>query len=298
MTDCQAKHFGPWAIELVWFQEAINALNRGLIVAKIPAAQPQPVQGEYQITPEGVAQFEISGHMMKGWSKYGGSNSVALKRSLRKASLDQSVKAIMLAIDSPGGTVAGTEDLANEVSYANMRKPVYAHISDLGASAAYWVASQARRIYATSTSEIGSIGTLAVIPDTSEAAQKEGVKVHVISTGAYKGVGVPGTEIKQEDLQYLAARVEALNSHFLEAVAMGRGASIQKVEEEWGNGQVWIADKAWQMGLIDGVKTYDEAYRDLVQAIPQDYSQSIQRMQNRLRLQEVKNLLTNHNFQI
>lgn len=266
-ADCAARHFGIWLIEPTWFCLAARAVSEGTWrpeagrLPKPPAAEDPPeapVEKPYQMDGTGLAVIPIQGQMMKGASKYGGANTVDIRRKVRSAVADPDVKGIMLAIDSPGGTVSGTEELGADVAAARRVKPTFAHIDDLGASAAYWVASQADRITASSTSEVGSIGTMAVIEDISAVAEKRGIKVHVLSTGPYKGAGVSGTVVTPEQLEYFQSRVDAINQHFLAAVATGRNVSIPKVQE-WADGRVWLADTARQKGLIDGVMLFDEA---------------------------------------
>lgn len=210
----------------------------------------------------GIALIELNGQLMKGESKYGGTSTIEARRQIRAATADKSVRGIMLAVDSPGGTVAGTDALAGDIRKAADAKPTRAHVEDLAASAAYWAISQTNLITASETSEIGSIGTVAVVEDSSERAEKLGVKVHVISTGAYKGMGAPGTEVTSEHLKEIAARVEGINEHFLTAVKNGRGLERKDVEAA-ADGRVFIAKKARQMGLIDRVMSFDDALDSL-----------------------------------
>jgi protease IV len=113
---------------------------------------------------------------------------------------------------------------------------------------------------------VGSIGTMAVVEDFSGVAEKRGIKVHVISTGPYKGAGVSGAPITDAQLAYFQARVDAVNQHFLNAVSVGRDVALSRVQE-WADGRVWIADAAKQMGMIDGVMLFDEAMDGLRQRI-------------------------------
>src|SRR5690606_31819803 len=129
------------------------------------------------------------GAMTKQGSSFGGASTVRTRRAIRSAAADKSVSAIMLLIDSPGGSVSGTSDLADDVANAKKKKPVYAYIEDTCCSAAYWVASQCSAIYANPTAIVGSIGTYMVVADYSRMAENAGVKVHCISTGKYKGAG-------------------------------------------------------------------------------------------------------------
>lgn len=225
-------------------------------VARSQPAQETVNAKPYLLDATGLAMIGIDGQMTKGESKFGGANTLAIRRQVRAATKDPDVRGIMLAIDSPGGMVAGTQELAADVEAAGRIKPTFAHVDDLGASAAYWVAAQTGRITASATSQIGSIGVLAVVEDTSGAAEKRGIKVHVISTGPYKGAGL-GT-VTPEHLEYFQSRVDAINAHFLEAVARGRKASLARVQE-WADGRTWLADQAQRMGLIDGIARFDDA---------------------------------------
>ena len=263
---CAARHFGPWMIELTWLHQA---------VAMIEARMWQPMfeatggAGAEVIRADegGLAVLPMVGQLMKGESKYGGTSTLAMRRQVRALRRDDATKAVMLLIDSPGGAAAGTAELADDVRALAQDKPVHAHIEDLGASAAYWVASQADRITVNATGEVGSIGTMAAIADTSKAAEDAGIKVHVLSTGAYKAAGVPGAPITDEQVAHLQDRVNDLNGHFLEAVAEGRLVPRERVEE-WASGKVWGGEKAAAMGLVDAVSTFEDAVGKLREAVP------------------------------
>lgn len=144
----------------------------------------------------GVAVLSLSGPMTKRPQSFSdGASTVRMRRQVRQATADPDVTAIALVIDSPGGQVAGTKELADDVAAARARKPVVAYIEDLGASAAYWVAAQADAIYANETAFVGSIGTYCVVQDLSRMAANVGIEVHVLSTGPFKGAGYPGTAV-------------------------------------------------------------------------------------------------------
>lgn len=259
-TDCAAQHLGMWLIEPLWFREALAAVRDGVWSARANRDRDNEEEPErsYQVDGTGLALIGIDGQMMKGSSKFGGVNTLQVRRALRMAAKDPEVNGIMLAIDSPGGTVSGTQELAADVAAAAKLKPLYAHIDDFGASAAYWVASQARRITAGPTAQVGSIGVLAVIEDSSQAMEKKGVVIHVISTGPFKGAGTAGAKVTDDHLAYFQARADALQIHFIDAVSQGRKAPLAVVQD-WASGKVWIADQAKQMGLIDAVSKMDEA---------------------------------------
>lgn len=260
LDRCQAHHFGPWMIEPEWFKSAVDAVNRGVWKAQGPTTEPADNQSPPYRVVNGTAVIPISGPMMKARSKFGGTSTVDARTQIRKAVNDAGVTSIMLHIDSPGGTVAGTDALAGDVAAANAKLVggVHAHIEDMGASAAYYVASQARSITASKGSLIGSLGVRMMIVDSSGAAEKEGLKVHDISSGEFKGAGTPGVPITGRQLEYFKGIVDAGNAHFKAAVMSGRDFTQEQADALF-DGKVHDAEKAQQLGLIDEVSTLDSA---------------------------------------
>jgi HK97 family phage prohead protease len=258
---CAAHHFGLWACEPNWLNQAITAIKAGTWQAK-RVEEDEESGARYEVTDDGLAVVNVWGPIMKGRSKFGGTSSILTRQAIRAAVGNENVRAVVLRIDSPGGTVAGTKDLADEVYRANMRKPVYAYIEDLGASAAYWVASQARKVWSNETAMIGCIGTVARVEDTSGAATMAGVKVHVISTGPYKGAFTPGAPVSADHLADLQREVDELNEFFLRAVAHGRGLTPEYVRQ-LADGRSHIGEKAAQLKLIDGVRGWDDLLFDI-----------------------------------
>jgi signal peptide peptidase SppA len=284
---CIERHVGPWGIEIGWLQEAIVQIKAGtwpILTSKQIEAR-RYGENEYFVDRNGIAFISLDGPLMKGWSKYGGTSTMAVRKQLRAINNDVDVKGVMLLVDSPGGTVAGTEELAEDVAKTNKQKPVFAYVEDLAASAAYWVASQADRITASPTSEVGSIGTVAVVEDFSGRAEQMGIKVHVVSTGAYKGMGVPGTEILSEYLAYVKERVNDLNEFFMQAVERGRNLQ-QEDFAKYADGRVFIAEKARAAGLIDGVERVEDAVSSLLERVRPIDNRADVRIKN-LRLNQV-----------
>ena len=119
--------------------------------------------------------------------------------------------------------------------------------------------------------EVGSIGTVAVIHDVSKAAEMEGVEVHVISTGKFKGMFTPGSKVTEAQLDDLQTRIDNLNTHFRQAVMEGRGMD-EKTLDKIATGQVFIAAEAEKKGLIDGVRTLDALVAEIVETFPKDDS--------------------------
>lgn len=262
MTCRPDQLFGAWSIEPGRFAAMVTAAKR-LEPQPVSATSPTaPGRPAYELTDDGVAVIDLSGPLTKYetsfQSFFGGTSTVRARATLRDAARDPRVHAILLRIDSPGGTVAGTSDLAEAIKAADARKPVHAYIEDLGASAAYWLASQARRVSANTSAEVGSIGVFAVLEDTSGAYAKEGVKVHVVKAGAFKGLGVPGTAITDAQLSEVQRQVDAIGDIFVTAIASGRQLPLKRVKE-LADGRVHIAQAAKDLGLIDEVGTLESA---------------------------------------
>lgn len=253
---CVARHIGPWMVEPKWFCDAVAAIKAGLFQVQ----DTEPSESKlYTVDRAGIASVGIIGSMMKGDSKHGGTNTLRTRRAVRRASVDEDARAILLRVDSPGGKADGTEELANDIRLASLQKPIYAHVEGFGASAAYWVASQARKVTATPTSQVGSIGVIAVIEDSSGKAEAEGIKVHVLSSGSLKSAFVGGAPVTDEHLDYARDLVNKLTGYFMRGVSKGRNMSIAKVRDAADGGRVYLAADAQAVGLIDAVSTLDEA---------------------------------------
>lgn len=215
------------------------------------------------------AILTLSGTLMKAPSSFSDATStVYFRRKLSQAANDPDVSEIVLAIDSPGGTAAGTNDAAEAVRAAAQKKPVLAYCEDMACSAAYWIASQASRIVANPTALVGSIGTLLVVYDYSRLAANEGIEPIVFSTSGIKGAGVPGTKVTEEQKAHFQRIVDDLNSHFLAAVQAGRRMSDAQLAAA-ATADVWVGQAAVTMGLVDEIASFDTV---LAQGAPADYS--------------------------
>ena len=260
---CFNNHLGAWMIETGWMTQAVSMIKSGVWYPKAAGHEEKRKKARTFAVQKATAIIPIIGPMMKFDSKFGGANTILIRQQLRQAANDSRISSILLHIDSPGGTVAGTKELADDVAAVNQKKPVFAQIDDMGASAAFWVASQARMIFANATAMVGSIGTVVVIEDTSEAFERAGIKVHVISTGEHKGAFAEGTEVTKSQLSEARNLVNDLNEHFLTAVKAGRDFSDKHIKAI-SDGRIFIGQKAVDLGLIDGVQSLDQTLQDVV----------------------------------
>ncbi len=256
-----------WAIEPGAGSGLWNMAQKMDLGRHVAEAEPPKLKSEVQSVAVGrqnLAVVMLTGTLMKSSSSMDSSTStVQARREIRKAASDPSIDGIMLAIDSPGGTVSGTADLAAEVKAAAAQKPVFAFADDLCASAAYWIASQADQVFTNAnTALVGSIGTLAVVYDMSGAAAEAGIKTLVFGTGPLKGAGTPGAAVSDEQQAYFRGLVEDAQVSFDAAVRKGRGltdAQLAKVK----TGGVFSASEAQSLKLIDGVQSFDQSMQDL-----------------------------------
>lgn len=263
------EYFGVWAIEEKVFAGLVESYKVADLRAHIDDAKAaaQPLRRDYRMDGS-VAVIDLVGTLMKSRSSMQQSTStVEARRQVRAAMDDPGVSGIVLRIDSPGGTVSGTQALADDIAAAGAKKPTLAFIEDLGASAAYWLASQAKQVMAGPSALIGSIGTFSVVTDYSSRAAAENVKVHVVRAGKFKGMGVPGTEITAEQLQEMQRTVDGLNAQFLAGVAAGRGLSADAVND-LADGRVHVAKEAKALKLIDAIGSFDQALERLQAAKP------------------------------
>lgn len=178
--------------------------------------------------------------------------------ALRQLLADSSVGQILIDIDSPGGSVYGVSELAHEIIQARAQKPVIAIANSLAASAAYWIGCSASEFYVTPGGEVGSIGVWQAHFDYSKALEEDGVKPTLISAGKYKVEGNPYVPLDEQAQAFMQSRVDDYYNAFIEAVSVGRGASIQDVQTSMGEGRILGAQAALAQNMVDGIATFDE----------------------------------------
>ena len=181
-----------------------------------------------------------------------------LAMRVRAAGADPSVKAIVLDIDSPGGSSVGGQELWSEVYALRGKKPVIAVANALAASAAYHLASAAEEIVVTPSGMAGSIGTYIMHVDVSRALDAEGIAVTFLQAGRYKTDGnmyAPLSDSAREEMQGI---VDAYYGYFVGDVAKGRGISPAKVRSDYGEGRVLLPRQALEVGMVDRIETFDQ----------------------------------------
>ena len=269
------QYIGLWAVDDIRFMQMLQAVksmdlrshmtaNRGRDVGQVKATEIVEATSGQAIR---IGIVDIEGALTKRGSSFSDAGSMTrLRQTIRNMAADADIGGIMLRIDSPGGTVAGTADLAAEIAAAAAVKPVHAYLEDCTASAAYWLASQCNRIVANNrTAMVGSIGTFVGLYDLSGKAEQEGIKAVVIKSGEHKGAGFPGTPITEEQIAVWQGLIDKTQAEFTAAIANGRGMETSQVAA-LADGRSHMAEDAQALGLIDGIESFDAAMAALSQA--------------------------------
>lgn len=185
----------------------------------------------------------------------GGTSTERFAKQFMSLVSNGDVKAIIIDVDSPGGAVTGTPELAEIIFNARGSKPIIAQVNSLAASAAYWIAAAASEVVCTPTGEVGSIGVYTVHEDISKMLEAEGFKETFIYAGKYKVEGNPYEPLGDDAKAAMQSRVDDYYGMFLRDVAKGRGVSVSDVEKNYGQGRVFGAEDALKAGMIDRVGT-------------------------------------------
>lgn len=213
-----------------------------------------------------VAIVPIYGALMPrgGWFSTG---MDSVRAQVRDYAANADVSAIVLDIDSPGGSVAGTMETAAEVKAAAGQKPVIAVANTLAASAAYWIASQASEFVIAPSADVGSIGAMILHQDVSGMLEQWGVKMTMIRSAQspMKNEAHPFGPLTEDATAFLQARADEAGGDFIKAVAAGRRTSQANVRETFGQGRVFGAREALSRGMVDRIATLDDVIGGLQQ---------------------------------
>ena len=229
----------------------LRAEKEGALVIKTGSDDESPL---YALTDSGAAVISIKGPLVKdpflAWW-VGGTTFGEIQAAIGRALDDARVDGIVLDMDSPGGTVNGTEETAEVVFAARGKKPIVAYSSGMMASAAYWIGSAAERVIVGKTAEVGSIGVLMVHRDWSRAEERFGVKTTYLTAGKYKALGNPSEPLSEFARGEFQAQLDQLYSMFVGAVALHRDTEETKVRADMAEGRLFIGERAVGAGLAD-----------------------------------------------
>ena len=237
------------------------------------------------VGPKGFGVVYLYGHIESsqesGFGARRGADSVAAR--LRSVAANPQVKAIVLRINSPGGSVAASQELYEEVVRLRKYKPIVASVSDLGASGGYYVACGSDKIFANPGSIVGSIGVISIFPNIDGLLQgKLGIKTKVLTSGAMKDAGSPLRDMTPNEEEYFRKELSKVYDQFFAAVKASRLNAIkekmrdpsdvaaapitdeQAVEKlrTLADGRVFLGEEARSEGLIDVLGNFHDAVQE------------------------------------
>ncbi len=258
----------PWAIRPEWAKQMLTIARRdGLTPESVAAELGQPLNNTRTVTVrEGIATIPMSGPMFRYANIFadvsGATSYEALATDLRVALDDPSVQAVLLAVDSPGGEVFGASELSDMIFNARGTKPIVAHVSGFGASAAYWIASAADDVVTSSTGILGSLGVcMSVIVPGDEPDLFGDREIEFVSSQTPDKHLDPMSKAGREQHQ---AIVDKLAGVFVADAARNRGVTEATVLDRFGKGGTFIGTDAVAAGLADRVATFEATHAALI----------------------------------
>jgi signal peptide peptidase SppA len=243
------------------------AVAEAYAVLRTPEAATTIVPGKKSVGS--VAVIGLSGFMTQKPNifsmLFGGTSTEAFAREVAAAMGESSIGAVVMNIDSPGGSVHGVPEAAAVIRAARGSKPLYAVSNPMAGSAAYWLMAQADkgRTFSIPSGIVGSIGTMVEHVDMTEALAKNGIKVTIIKHGQNKAEGHPSRALSADAEAHTQTIVDALGGHFEADVAAGREVTPNRVRADFGQGMMFHSAAAVAAGLVDGVATLDEVLASL-----------------------------------
>lgn len=262
----------PWALEesvfteirdLIAMRSSGDRFSAEEIQARIgagPAQRQVVTSGSVAVIPLWGVIFPKASLMSE---MSGGTSVEAFSANFAAALADPQVDAIMLDIDSPGGSTDMIPELAAQIRGARGVKPIMALANTMAASAAYWIGSQADEFVVTPSGNVGSIGVYAAHQDVSAKQEQDGVRTTFISAGKYKVEGNAYEPLGDDARAALQERIDAFYGMFVADVAAGRGVSDEAVRAGFGEGRMLTAGAALAEGMVDRVEPFSAALERL-----------------------------------
>ena len=250
----------PENVAIVAEAKAAREARRATAAANTPGGVIMVLPLYGVVTQRGSAD-DISGPGVASTQKF--------TQAFRAAMSDDAVAGILIDIDSPGGSVYGVGELADEILQARGAKPVFAIANSLCASAAYWIGAAADQLFVTPGGEVGSIGVWSAHEDWSKAMEAAGVTTTLVSAGKFKTEGNPYGPLGKDAEAFMLSRVNDYYGAFTKFVSKGRGVPVGQVRDGMGQGRVLGADAALAEKMVDGIGTFDDVVKKLSKAIKQ-----------------------------
>lgn len=200
-----------------------------------------------------------SGDQGDGFFYMGGTSSDHIMEVVKQAIDDKGIKALVVRINSPGGSAAASQEIYNSLKkFKETGRPIVVSMGDVAASGGYYVAAVANEIYANPATLTGSIGTIMSLLNYEGLYELIGLTDRTITAGEYKDIGSPTRPMTEEEKQILQDILDQVHEQFKDAVASGRGMDKKKVDEI-GNGLIFTGEQALDNGLVDELGGLEEA---------------------------------------
>jgi signal peptide peptidase SppA len=265
----------PWLITQEGLEVILGIVNERLANGKLTDEEIQarlgmPGSGESSLNKNGnsngysqnIGVLPLQGPLFGKanlMTEMSGATSLEMfRQDFRTMMADPGITDIILEIDSPGGTSELVQEVGDEIFAARGVKPVYALADTTAGSAAYWLASQADKLYATSSGMVGSIGAYTVHEDQSGHDEQQGRHYTYVSAGEYKTEGNPHQPLSDEGREYRQEVIDELYGDFVSAVSKGRNKSGGEVMSDFGGGRMLTSKSALAAGMIDGIMSMDD----------------------------------------
>jgi protease IV len=186
---------------------------------------------------------------------------------LRAAFEDTRTAGVILRINSPGGSPVQAGYVYDEIARLREKHPdipLYAVITDMGASGGYFIAAAADEIYANQASVVGSIGVVLNSFGFSEAMERLGIERRLLTAGEYKGMLDPFSPTQADELEHVQALLDTIHQQFVDVVKRGRGDRLQAPDEMLFSGLIWTGEQGVELGLIDGLASSSFVAREII----------------------------------
>lgn len=202
---------------------------------------------------DNIAVIQVSGEITGGYSTETTVGSKTLIRQLRKAKEDEAIKAVVLRVNSPGGSALASDVVWKEASAIDASKPVVVSMGDMAASGGYYIAASGRFIFAEPTTITGSIGVFGVLVNLKGLLNnKLGLTTDRVTTHTYSDIGQSSRPIMDYERNIIQSEIESTYKRFLSIVSSSRKIAIEKADE-LGQGRVWSGVAAHKLGLVDSL---------------------------------------------
>jgi protease-4 len=219
----------------------------------------------YTVSPK-IAVVEIKGVILSDNQDNLFSNSVSsreIANQLYKYSEDETYKAVLLDINSPGGSPVASEEISKAIDHLKEKNiSVYTLYNDIGASGAFWIGESADKVYASPMSTVGSIGVTSAGLSFEDFIKEYNITYRRLVAGKYKDIGTPFREMTKEEEEMIQEILDEIYSNFINHIAKERNMSYEEVEK-YADGRLFLGTKAKEYGFVDELGYYNDVIKDI-----------------------------------